>query len=36
VSGPIEHTRWQLDTPLTADEVVAALVDFSPRRQVSP
>jgi len=32
--GPIEHTRWQLDTSLTADQVVAALVDFSPRRQV--
>ena len=32
--GPIEHTRWQLDTSLTADQVVAAVVDFSPRRQV--
>jgi hypothetical protein len=32
--GPIEHTRWQLDTSLTADQVVAALVDFSPRREV--
>jgi len=32
--GPIEHTRWQLDTPLTAEAVVDALVDFSPRRQV--
>jgi hypothetical protein len=32
--GPIEHTRWQLDTPLAADEVIFALVDFSPRRQV--
>jgi hypothetical protein len=32
--GPIEHTRWQLDTPLAADVVTAALVDFSPRRQV--
>ena len=32
--GPIEHTRWQLDTSLAADQVVAALVDFSPRRQV--
>jgi hypothetical protein len=32
--GAIEHTRWQLDTPLAADAVVAALVDFSPRREV--
>jgi poly(3-hydroxybutyrate) depolymerase len=32
--GPIEHTRWQLDTSLKADQVAAALVDFSPRRQV--
>lgn len=32
--GPIEHTRWQLDTPLGADTVRAALVDFSPRREV--
>jgi hypothetical protein len=32
--GPIEHTRWQLDTPLGADAVRAALVDFSPRREV--
>jgi hypothetical protein len=32
--GPIEHTRWQLDTPLAADVVRAALVDFTPRRQV--
>ena len=32
--GPIERTRWQLDTPLSADAVVAALVDFSPRREV--
>jgi hypothetical protein len=32
--GPIEHTRWQLDTPLAADVVIAALVDFSARRQV--
>jgi len=31
--GPIEHTRWQLDTPLAADVVRAALVDFTPRRQ---
>jgi hypothetical protein len=29
--GPIERTRWQLDTPLAADVVIAALVDFSPR-----
>jgi hypothetical protein len=32
--GPIEHTRWQLDTSLSADQVKAALVDFSPRREV--
>lgn len=32
--GPIEHTRWQLDTPLTAEVVMAALVDFTPRREV--
>jgi hypothetical protein len=32
--GPTEHTRWQLDTPLSAEVVLAALVDFSPRRQV--
>ena len=32
--GPIEHTRWQLDTPLSAEAVVDALVDFSPRREV--
>lgn len=32
--GPIEHTRWQLDTPLAAEAVLTALVDFSPRRQV--
>jgi hypothetical protein len=32
--GPIERTRWQLDTPLAAEVVIAALVDFSPRRQV--
>ena len=32
--GPIERTRWQLDTPLPAVQVIAALVDFSPRRQV--
>jgi hypothetical protein len=32
--GPIEHTRWQLDTSLTADQVTAALVDFSARREV--
>ena len=29
--GPIEHTRWQLETPLTAQEVMAALVDFTLR-----
>jgi hypothetical protein len=33
--GPTEHTRWQLDTPLAADAVMAALVDFSPRREVT-
>ena len=32
--GPIEHTRWQLDTPLSAEVVTAALIDFSPRRHV--
>jgi hypothetical protein len=32
--GPIERTRWQLDTPLSAEAVISALVDFSPRRQV--
>jgi len=32
--GPTERTRWQLDTPLSAEEVMAALVDFSPRREV--
>lgn len=32
--GPIEHTRWQLDTPLAAEAVIDALVDFSPRREV--
>ena len=32
--GPIEHTRWQLDTPLAAEVVMAALVDFTPRREV--
>ena len=32
--GPTEHTRWQLDTPLAADVVISALIDFSPRRQV--
>jgi hypothetical protein len=32
--GLSEHTRWQLDTPLTAEAVMATLVDFSPRRQV--
>jgi hypothetical protein len=29
--GPIERTPWQLDTPLSAEAVVDALVDFSPR-----
>ena len=32
--GPTEHTRWVLDTPLSAEAVVNALVDFSPRREV--
>jgi hypothetical protein len=32
--GPTEHTRWQLDTSLSPEAVIAALVDFSPRRQV--
>lgn len=32
--GPSERTHWQLDTPLTPEAVVHALVDFSPRRQV--
>lgn len=32
--GPVEHTRWQLDTPLSVEAVTDALVDFSPRRQV--
>ena len=32
--GPIERTFWQLDTPLAADVVIAAIVDFSPRREV--
>ena len=32
--GPIERTRWQLDTPVSSDAVTGALVDFSPRRQV--
>jgi hypothetical protein len=32
--GPTEHTRWVLDTPLTAEAVMDALVDFSPRREV--
>jgi hypothetical protein len=32
--GPTEHTRWQLDTPLSEQVVLDALVDFSPRRQV--
>ncbi len=32
--GPIEHTRWQLDTSLSAQAVRSALVDFSPRREV--
>ena len=32
--GPTERTRWQLDVPLPPDRVLAALVDFSPRREV--
>jgi hypothetical protein len=32
--GPTEHTRWVLDTPLSAETVIDALVDFSPRREV--
>lgn len=32
--GPTEHTRWVLDTALSAEAVVNALVDFSPRRRL--
>jgi hypothetical protein len=32
--GPVEYTRWQLDVALAAEAVLAALVDFSPRREV--
>jgi hypothetical protein len=32
--GPVENTRWQLDTAVPAQAVLDALVDFSPRRQV--
>jgi hypothetical protein len=32
--GPTEHTRWVLDTPLSAEAVVDALIDFSARREV--
>lgn len=32
--GPTEHTRWQLDVALPPEQVLAALVDFSPRREV--
>ena len=32
--GPTEHTRWQLDIALPPEQVLAALVDFSPRREV--
>lgn len=32
--GPTEHTHWQLDTPLAAEAVIDALVDFLPRREV--
>jgi hypothetical protein len=32
--GPAEHTRWQLDTPLSMEAVTDVLVDFSPRREV--
>ncbi len=32
--GPTERTHWQLDVPLSPERVMAALVDFSPRREV--
>lgn len=32
--GPTEHTRWELETALSAQAVTDALVDFSPRREV--
>jgi hypothetical protein len=32
--GLTERTHWQLDTPLSAETVIEALVDFSPRRQM--
>jgi hypothetical protein len=32
--GPTERTRWQLDVPPSAETVLDALVDFSPRREV--
>jgi hypothetical protein len=32
--GPTERTHWELDTPLSAEAVTGALVDFSPRREV--
>jgi len=32
--GPTERTNWEFDTPLSAEAVIDALVDFSPRREV--
>lgn len=32
--GPTERTHWELDTPLDAEAVTDALVDFGPRREV--
>ncbi len=32
--GPTERTHWELDTPLSPEAVIDALVDFSPRRGV--
>lgn len=32
--GPTERTHWELDSPLSIEAVTAALVDFSPRREV--
>ena len=31
--GPTERTHWQLEVPLSPEQVVAALVDFSLRRE---
>jgi hypothetical protein len=31
--GPTERTQWVLDTPLSPEAVLDALVDFSPRRE---